>query len=602
MKILGITMDANSTAAAVNECDVVACVSEERYNRVKNYCGYPRESVEYCFQALGDEIDKIVLPSINMDPVGVITHWSSDRTVRERIIEMKKYKYPKHYLGYEPNYLELYEHRIDLEQYPGKEFWSSVDVTSKEEVRAKKFRDKRKELVAKHLNISEDKIEFVEHHLAHSMYAYYTSHFYDEHVLVFSADGFGDYSNASVRLFDSGGKVKLLMETDQMGLGKLYQYITLILNMKPHEHEYKVMGLAPYASEEYSIEAYEIFKKILYVDGIEIKYKNKPKDFYYDLKNELEGIRFDNIAGGIQKFTEELLKTWVKNVIEKTGVKKIAFCGGVAMNIKAMMEVSKLTEIEELFVPPSSGDESLAIGACYAYLHENKKIKKSPEGLKSIYLGPCYSEEVIKEVIEKKELNKKYTVIENVQYDDVGQYLANGYVLGLMNGKMEFGARALGGRSILADPRNSRMINIINDKIKNRDFWMPFAPVIMRKRMHDYILNPKEINAKYMTIGFNTTEKAQRELIAGLHSADLTCRPQIIEKDDNNVYYSIIESFEKVTGVGGLLNTSFNLHGFPIVMTPEDAIEVFENSCIDMILLESTLVVKENVKFEGERV
>jgi carbamoyltransferase len=601
MNLLGISMDANSTAASLINGKVVACVSEERYNRIKNYCGYPKNSVEFCQKSINNSIDKILLPSINMDPVGVITHWSSNRTVKERIKEMKEYKYPKHYLGYEPDYLNLYNHRIDLDQYPGKEFWSTVDIRSSEEVNIKNFRQKRKELVSNHLNVSEDKIEFVEHHLAHSMYAYHTSNYYNEPILVFTADGFGDHSNGSVRLFLPNGEVRIIMETDQMGLGKLYQYVTLILNMKPHEHEYKVMRLAPYASEKYSNEAYEIFKEINYVEGLEIKYNKKPKDYYNDLKCALEGIRFDNIAGGIQKYSENLLKTWVRNTINEVGVRKIAFSGGVAMNIKAMMEIGKLSEVEDLFVPPSPGDESLTIGACYSYLHDKKKIQKSTNGLDSIYLGPNYSEEEIKETIAKKNLTDKYRIIEDINIDEIGQYLANGYILGVLNGKMEFGARALGGRSILADPRNPRTVSIINDKIKNRDFWMPFAPVILKRRMHDYIINPKNLNSKYMTIGFNTTRKAQKELIAALHPSDLTCRPQIIDENDNSVYYGIIESFEKITGVGGLLNTSFNLHGYPIVMSPKDAISVFENSGIDMILLEKTLLVKKNVNLEENR-
>ena len=157
---------------------------------------------------------------------------------------------------------------------------------------------------------------------------------------------------------------------------------------------------------------------------------------------------------------------------------------------------------------------------------------------------------------------------------------------------MEFGARALGARSILADPRGIDTVKRINYKIKNRDFWMPFAPVVLRERVSDYFLNEKDLNSPFMTIGFETTDLGKRDLKAALHQADETGRPQMIERQNNPMYYDIVKSFEDITGVGALLNTSFNLHGLPIVRTPEDALFVLENSGLDALLLEGTLIRK----------
>jgi carbamoyltransferase len=155
---------------------------------------------------------------------------------------------------------------------------------------------------------------------------------------------------------------------------------------------------------------------------------------------------------------------------------------------------------------------------------------------------------------------------------------------------MEFGARALGNRSILADPRNLTMVRELNDQIKSRDFWMPFAPVIIEEREKDYLVNPKNISSPYMTIGFDTTELAIKDLICGLHQGDLTARPQILKRDENQDFYDLIKEFEKITGVGGLINTSFNLHGYPIVNTPNDAMYVFLNSDLKYLLMDNILV------------
>lgn len=570
MKVLGITMESNSSAAGMKDGEIVCAVSEERFNKIKNYCGYPKKSVEYCKSVLGD-IDKVVFATLNGEPVGRLTHFST-RTIQEHILEQEVYWLPKLYDGEKINYLDVFPERADYDQYPGPEFWMDLDYTS--DKRFENWREARKQIVKKHLGI--ENVEFFEHHRCHSMYAYYASPFRKKHVLSFTADGWGDYSNASVSMFNHHNEYLKLYETQNMLLGRLYRFITLILGIKPWEGEYKVMGLAPYASEYHWKKPYEIFKELLEVDGTDIKLRTKPKDFYYHWKEKLEGYRFDGIAGGLQKYLEEILTTWVKNWVKETGIDHIVFSGGVAMNCKAMMEIAKLPEVKNIFIPPSGADESLALGACYTYAHENYEGKIKP--LNTTYLGPQYEEDKPSKDRQRIKL--------------IAKKIEEGKVVAVYLGRMEFGARALGNRSILADPRNPDIVKIINNKIKNRDFWMPFAPVILHERVKDYLINQKNIDAPFMTIAFETTTLGRKHLKAALHPADMTCRPQIIKREHNPVYYDIIKEFEKLTGIGGLLNTSFNLHGYPIVRTPDDATDVFKNSDLDLLFMNDLTVEK----------
>jgi carbamoyltransferase len=261
------------------------------------------------------------------------------------------------------------------------------------------------------------------------------------------------------------------------------------------------------------------------------------------------------------------------------------------MNIKALMHVAEMTEVEKLWVGPSVADESLAIGACFhAALEKNPGSNVSL--LENVYLGPECDAASIERLLSENGVSSRYTVLPAQGPREIAALLARGKVIGRVAGRMEFGARALGNRSILADPRSPSMIRVINDKIKNRDFWMPFAPAILEERAGDYLLNPKELRSPYMALSFHSTELARKHLAAALHPADFTLRPQIVEQRSNPGYHAILCEFEKATGVGGLLNTSFNLHGSPIVRTPRDAFDVFERTDLDALVLDGYVIVK----------
>jgi carbamoyltransferase len=299
-----------------------------------------------------------------------------------------------------------------------------------------------------------------------------------------------------------------------------------------------------------------------------------------------------------QRFTEDILKKWFVNISKHTGIKKFVFSGGVAQNIKAVKAISEMKEVEDILVCPAAGDTSLSIGAAYyGYVKARKSNADKalyPEPLKTVYLGNDFTDSECTDAIRRHGIDKKYKIIREPGNRHIAKLIASGHILGRFCGRMEFGLRALGNRSILADPRNFNTIKRLNEKIKNRDFWMPFTPTVLDKYADRYIQNPKKLKSPFMTMAFETTEEGRKVLPAAIHPADFTARPQILKKEDNFSYYELIECFAKLTGVGALLNTSFNLHGYPIVGTLEKAIETFENSELDGLILNSILVLRKS--------
>jgi carbamoyltransferase len=411
-------------------------------------------------------------------------------------------------------------------------------------------------------------------------------------------DGEGDMLCATVNIYDGKtNSFKKISETDKgASLGYLYALATLYLGMKPNQHEFKVMGLAPYAKKDKVEETYEKIKDILWVDGLEFKSKFRMQYADYFFADKMKFTRFDNVAGAVQKLSEELTLKWVSNAIKKTGIKNIALSGGVFMNVKANQRISEMPEVEEMFCVPSAGDESTAIGACmfgYKKYCEQNKLEFKPLAIEDLYLGPEYNQKYVENLIETKNLAKKYkiTYLKNVN-KEIARLLANGEIVARCSGRSEWGARALGNRSILANPVNGDTIRILNETIKDRDFWMPFTPSIIEEDISKYSLNPKKIKAPYMAITFNSTEKARKELPAAMHPYDFTIRPQAVYKSWNPDYHEVISEFKKKTGTGALLNTSFNLHGEPNVLTPEDAFHTVENSSLKYLVLGNYLFEK----------
>jgi carbamoyltransferase len=310
------------------------------------------------------------------------------------------------------------------------------------------------------------------------------------------------------------------------------------------------------------------------------------------LREKLEGHRFDAICAGVQLFVERRLAEWVRRAIRQTHIHKVALSGGIFMNVKANQAIAALPETDGLFVYPSCGDESNAMGAAYGLYRKLKKPSDPEiEPLGPIEWGPESCEADIERALQA---GGEGLIVQ--QPADIAAYaagrLAQGEIVARFAGRAEFGARALGNRSILAHPGDPKAVRRINDQIKSRDFWMPFACSILKRRADDYLVNPKRIAAPYMMLTFPTTARSA-EIEAGLHPYDRTCRPQIVDPEWNPEYHRLIEAFESLTGTGAVLNTSFNLHGEPIVNTPEEALDVLRRSGLRCLIVGDKWVEKQ---------
>lgn len=589
MYILGLVEGHNCSAALLKNGEIVAVCFEERLSRLKNDLGYPERAIDYCLTASGitpDEIDYVAMVTENLPFGQVAVKREATFTVEDHLREQEKYWKPVLIEGNEVDYLALFKDKLQLSSLA-----YDLDNISLDRSAFKAFQKIRRNNIKNKLCKTDEQIFFLNHHLAHSMYAIFTFPYcYENDLLVLVSDGYGDDCSASIGIWKDE-KFEFISKSTGSGIGRIYRYATLLLGMRPGVDEFKVMGLAPYAKEYNWLKIFDAMQVYLDVKGMTIEYTNPDKEIYFSLKERLKAGRFDGIAAGLQYFCEDITKKWVKNAVQETGFRNIVYSGGVAMNIKINKVIMEMEEVDDIFVGPSGGDESLSVGAAYALWYQlfpDKPITPLPH----TYLGPSFDKDSVRRAIDK-ELPAGFEVTEDPGMDLVVDYLVKDLVIARSVGPMEYGARALGNRSILARADDPAMIRKINDKIKRRDFWMPFAPIILRERMDDYVVNPKDIYSPYMTIGFDSTPLAKKHLRAALHPADDSMRPQILEKDQNPDLYSLVKCFESKTGIGGLLNTSFNLHGEPICCSPEDSIHTFLNSELDGLHMDGYLIMRD---------
>jgi carbamoyltransferase len=593
MIILGINEDHNATAAIVKNGEVLACQSEERNTRIKNDTEYPWKAIDAVLKISGirpEDIDYVAFAGTYCDALQMklkrVTRFALQDYIREMHEYWKKILIEKtssnfyNELMREEKFSKATDNYYDygfMEKYP-EDQWPFL------------MNEERMNTVIRHLGVDKDKIRFVDHHKGHAYYAYYASpKNADGKGVVITADGWGDGCNATISVV-ANGELQEIYRTPMCNMARIYRWMTLLLGMKPNEHEYKVMGLAPYAQDYVRDPVYEIFKETLVVDGFDFRWENKPKDMYFYFKEKFEGHRFDGIAAGLQMWLEDLLVEWITNIMAEKSADVLYYSGGLSMNVKANKIIAGLPCIKDIHIPPSGGDESLAIGAAYVL---SKELGDEPRQLKNAYLG---YEPTLGEALDaaKPFRNKSdFDVIDNPDVDSIADYLVKGKVLGRCCGKMEFGARALGNRSILCNPSKHENLKLINEKIKFRDFWMPFTPSILEERVKDYLLNPKGLQAPYMTLAFDSTPLAREHLRVAMHPYDFSIRPQIVSRAMNPGYYDLIKAFEKKTGIGALLNTSQNLHGYPIVCTVADAIDTLMKSGLDGMILPGVLIVKK---------
>jgi len=592
MKILAVTLERCSGCSLFVDDKIVFSSSEERYTRKKSDSLFPENSIkhalEYC-NVEPNELDHILICGNRLSLIPSIMREYSTFNVDDQLRSMKEYWYPKLIEKKDISYVKLFKNKINLENYPFNTEWGKkFDYFSLENPYSVDDERKVSEFfittLSSFLNIEKSKISHVEHDTCHASYALYGSPIREKNTLVVTADAWGDDLSATISIFD-GEKINRVKEYHHKDfqLARIYRYTTLVLRMLANEHEYKVMGLAPYHNSKKTIEVEEIFNNMQSINDLEFSFNSEIKDIFHYLEENLRNFRFDQIASGLQSFTEKLLTTWFSNMSTKFNASSIVYSGGISMNVKANLVISKIPQIKNFFVCGAGTDETLPMGACY---HQATLSQISPKPLTDLYLGDdaSYTENQLTQIDDIK-INS-FSSIEQI----LDQLLDN-KIIGVCRGRMEMGQRALGNRSIICDPRNIQNVEKINDSIKNRDFWMPFAPIILDEYQDVLIENPKKLESPHMTIAFET--KNGKELIpASVHRSDGTARAQLLKKSVNPELWNLIYNFYEKTGIPAVLNTSLNLHGYPIVRTIDDALHVFQNSKLDLLWLENHIIEK----------
>jgi carbamoyltransferase len=569
ISVLGIHDGHNCGATLVIDGTIVSAVSEERLTRRKNEVGYPAKSIVEVLRIGGvDPLDlsAVVYASNFMhreDYLSNIDAWYKVGLAEQRAAEAQPKDYKRVIFG--------------------------------------QRRDERIAQAVKQLGVPAAKVSFVEHHLAHLAAAYYTApnRKPGRPVLGITCDGAGDGLCATASICD-GNAIDRIAETSRhASLGKIYSRVTFLMGMTPWEHEYKLMGLAPYADPQRAQAAARPLHRLLKLsdDGLRFEQASELSTNYcYEfLRDVFERVRFDTICGALQHFTEEMLLDWVRGCVRRTGISDVVAGGGVFMNVKANMLIAQMPEVSSFYVMPSCADESLSIGAAlHRYYQDSGVTDHAPSRLANLYLGGGYDlgEEEVAIAVGRKSAD-----LEVRQPNDMGAavagLLADGEIVATCRGRMEWGARALGNRSILSSADNYARVDVINRMIKMRDFWMPFAPAVKAEAANRYFDDPKDLKPWFMTFAYPAKQGRYGDLAAGSHPRDCTIRPQLVTQQANSDFHAVIEKFEEKTGRGAILNTSFNLHGEPIVYSPADAMRVLLESGLKHLALDHYVVSKK---------
>jgi carbamoyltransferase len=572
MRVLGIHDGHNASAVLLEDGRISYAVQEERLNRIKNYQGFPFESVGHLLELSSlrpADIDIVAMASL---------HYPIPRTREEMLAHYRASTSPKA-LG-----IEL------LKRTPAKKLH-----------RGRRRNQRLADIERAGLDTS--RVEFVEHHTCHASAAYWGSPWRGEPVLVMTCDGAGDDISAAVSIAHPDGELERIAHVaEDSSLGGLYATVTFALGLTPNDHEYKLMGLAPYAPTAGAEAVLRQLEGLFSFDEDALGWKRSsgtPHIYHAlgDLQKLIAFHRFDSIAAGVQLLVERMLIRWVRAAVRETGLSKVALGGGVFMNVKANKSILELPEIEQLFVFPSCGDETNSIGAAFEVYAQRRRDEGEPVDItpiRDLYWGKSFTLEEIEEQVRAFEFTGPVTIRQEQNIGaTVSEFLNRGEVVARCTGRMEFGARALGNRSIMANAGDWRVVKIINEMIKQRDFWMPFAPSILGECASDYLLKPKDVEAPYMILSFDTVPDKIERVIAAVHPYDGTARPQEVYREWNEGYYEVLEGFRAKTGEGVILNTSFNLHGSPIVYSPTDALKVFMDSGLRHLVLGEFVISKE---------
>jgi len=580
--ILGLQLGHNATAALLLDGKIIGSISQEKFDNIKNSSTFPQDPIKWLlneFKINASELQAVAVSGFFINNAALKVNSNIGIKTKKSIIN-SIWANTEYYLGHS----SIIRNEIMRLRFMYLELKSKI------------YRNKLKELLKQEFGISEEKVYFVEHHEAHTYSTFFTlNQDKKENALIFTLDGSGDYNCATISIVEKG-KIKRVSETNwDKSLGYIYSLTTTFLGMRALEHEYKVMGLAPYAKSYFEDTYDRLFKNIISFskDTLEFKSKFPLNRFNLHLEKNSKGERFDNIAASVQKLTEELILDWISSAISKFNIKNIYLSGGVFMNVKLNKRIMELKQVNSANFMPSCGDESNPMGAAFK-MHTVLNPNTTIQPIDNLYLGKKYSDKEILSYIKKNKLDKKYKITKHKDIElKIAKMISKGEIVARFKGRNEFGARALGNRTILADPSKMESFYTVNDQVKMRDFWMPFAPSILWEDHSKYIKNPKNFKAPHMILAFDSTQEGKDKLRAALHQADKTLRPQLVEKQTSPDYHKLINYFKKLTGISAVLNTSLNVHGYPLVSTIKQAFFTMENSELKNLALENFLIQKK---------
>jgi carbamoyltransferase len=562
MRVLGIHDGHNSAVALIENGKLVMALQEERFSYEKNAGGMPIMALEHLHQSVGlDKVDAIAFCGKYMGA----SDWSRDSVLGSYRNSTLKRNILRQFLKKSALIRTAYQKKMNAHRL--------VDLPS--------FLDR-------------GKVHYLDHHLCHASSAYFGNGQMDEPVLVLTCDGNGDGRSATASVGHHGKLFPVVSIPEADSIGRVYSYMTFLYNMVPYEHEFKIMGMAPYCTD-----AKRIHRCKQRIDDL-FKWNQDETAWGYcgrypsiqsagdELKAIFEETRFDILAAALQLFTEETLVRWIRALIRKTGIRNLAMAGGVFMNVKANQIIAEMDEVAACFVFPSCGDESNAIGAAYHIYQE--LTDRYPEPLDTFYLGDEFVEDVS---ILGHDSFYDHEYCEDIE-GRVAALLARGEIVGRISGRMEFGARSLGNRAILANPSFPETLRTINDMIKGRDFWMPFAPSVMAEDLGRYFKFSDSVKSySYMMFTAESHPEVREYARAALHPYDYSGRPNAVSEASNPGYYRLLKAFRSQTGEGLILNTSYNLHGYPMVRDGKQALHVFANSGLNYLAYGNYLLKKK---------
>ena len=602
MRILGISAFYHDSAAAlIDGSNVLAAVQEERFSRRKHDSRFPSESIRYCLES----------QELRLQDLDAIVYYEKPLLTFERLLET--------YIGAAPRGSRSFVAAMQV--------WLKQKLFLKTEIK-RQLTSVAEAMAPGSEGESAQKIPpllFSEHHLSHAAAAFYPSPF--EKAAVLCMDGVGEWATTSAWLGDGATLTPLWEISFPHSLGLLYSAFTYYCGFKVNSGEYKLMGLAPYGAPTYA----SIIRRHLIdikPDGtfrLDLSYFKFHRGFrmtsrrFHRLfgrpprRGETEISQFHmDLAASIQEVTEEIVLRLARSLQRETGATNLCMAGGVALNCVANGKLVREKIFERIWIQPAAGDAGSALGAAFAALHlhfgKPRQVRRD-DAMKGTYLGPSFSNETIQAYL--RDVQAPFHVLDDqTLFDRVAELLDQGRVVGWFNGRMEFGPRALGGRSILGDPRNRTMQSVMNLKIKYRESFRPFAPSVLEEQApsqfelttespymlvvapvrHDLRIPMTEEESRLFGI-----EKLNvpRSSLPAITHVDYSARVQTVSAQTNPRYHQLIQAFQQRTGCPLVVNTSFNVRGEPIVCTPEDAYRCFMRTEMDALVVENQLLLKE---------